>query len=729
MKYTAFIALFCCLLLKTNSSAQQTIATTKCGTPSIQSFVNQNDIVKQQVNDIERAIQKWTQQNQHKLKQLDEIITIPVVFHVVYDNPTNNISDEQLLSQIEALNKDFRRLNEDASNTPDEFLDVAADVEIEFCLATRDPNGFPTNGITRTPTSVSIFHSTSYNGESVNEIKFSDQGGVDAWPTNQYLNIWVAPLIRGSDANGDDTTVLGYAQFPGGEAATDGVVLVHYVCGTMGTVVANYSLGRTAAHEVGHWLSLRHIWGDGDCNFDDGVEDTPLSDAPNFNCPANHNSCLDEPIDYKDMVSNYMDYTDDNCQNIFTLGQKARMQSLFNSGNFRFDLTQSLGCAAIDVAANDGGLNILYPTGPNTCPTLEPLIELINFGSDELNFIQITYSIDDGTPQNYEWTGSIAPFSSTEVYLPSIAVSTEGFIHTLTVSLSLPNGFDDGNIDNNSASKTLINLPYGNILPQTFDFEDSANLPNGFEVINPDELTGFETTANGTIYIPNFTYNASGEIDEFILPAIDLFDVINPLITFDAAYAYQTTDDISDVLEVLISVDCGATYTSIYGASGATLVSANNEVVTENFIPNNNEWNTHTLALNNYVGNRKVYLKFRQTRFDGNNLYIDNIQLNAESIGITIVPTNHKTFDLQAYPNPNNGQFSLQFNASNTKTMQVGLFNQLGQKVWQQSLVNPNKGVNTIDLSLKKWHLPNGVYYVHLSNKNNNQVVKNVLLR
>ncbi len=247
-------------------------------------------------------------------------ITIPVVVHVVYNTSAENISAAQIQSQIDVLNQDFRRTNPDADGT----WPQAADSEIEFCLASIDPNGNPTSGITRTSTSLSAFGTND-------AVKSSASGGKDAWPSSQYLNMWVCDISGG---------ILGYAQFPGGPASTDGVVIDYQYFGTIGTATAPFDLGRTTTHEVGHWLNLRHIWGDGGCSVDDGVSDTPVSDGPNYGCAPGTVSC-----GTTDMVQNYMDYSDDGCMNLFTAGQKARMRALFDtSGGARASLLSSGGC-------------------------------------------------------------------------------------------------------------------------------------------------------------------------------------------------------------------------------------------------------------------------------------------------------------------------------------------------------------------------------------------------
>ncbi|MCB0598047.1 MAG: zinc metalloprotease, partial [Phaeodactylibacter sp.] len=280
---------------------------------------------------INRQAARFAQQHQ---RAVAGVITIPVVFHIVYDNASENVTDAQVLSQIAVLNEDFRRTNIDAANTPGVFESVAADVEIEFCLATVDPGGSPTTGITRTATATTTPYATR------DDVKFTSLGGKDAWPTGDYLNIWVCELSGGT---------LGYAQFPGGPAATDGVVLDYRYVGSGSPAIPPYDLGRTATHEVGHWLNMIHIWGDGDCSVDDEVGDTPTAGAPNYtdggDCTfPGPNSCDDGAGDLPDMIQNYMDYSEDICMNLFTQGQKTRMRALFEPGGFRASLLSSFGC-------------------------------------------------------------------------------------------------------------------------------------------------------------------------------------------------------------------------------------------------------------------------------------------------------------------------------------------------------------------------------------------------
>jgi Pregnancy-associated plasma protein-A len=241
----------------------------------------------------------------------DREVTIPVVVHVVYRTNAQNISDQQVRSEIDALNKDYSATNPDRSTVPPIWSGFVSDSMIRFALAKTDPDGNSTSGITRTRTTLTSFPQDD-------SVKSSANGGADAWPSDKYLNLWVCALGGG---------LLGYAQFPGGPAVTDGVVILNTAFGSMGTAAAPYNLGRTATHEIGHWLNLHHIWGDTeDCTGTDFVDDTPNAQHPNYGKPIfPHVSCNNGPNG--DMFMNYMDYVDDAAMVMFTNGQIARMHA------------------------------------------------------------------------------------------------------------------------------------------------------------------------------------------------------------------------------------------------------------------------------------------------------------------------------------------------------------------------------------------------------------------
>jgi hypothetical protein len=239
------------------------------------------------------------------------VTTVPVVVHVVYKTADEKITAAQVKSQIAALNKDYRATNPDKSRVPTVWKGLVTDARVQFALATRNPAGKKTSGILYVPT-----RQTSFPDDD--SVKAKARGGSDGWPSARYLNVWVCSLGGG---------LLGYAQFPGGPAKTDGIVILNSAFGTTGTATAPFHLGRTATHEVGHWLNLRHIWGDTeDCSGTDFVADTPNAQHPNYGRPSfPHVSCQNGPNG--DMFMNYMDYVDDDAMVMFTAQQVVRMQA------------------------------------------------------------------------------------------------------------------------------------------------------------------------------------------------------------------------------------------------------------------------------------------------------------------------------------------------------------------------------------------------------------------
>jgi hypothetical protein len=331
-----------------------------CATIAVYEQQCQDPAVAAQLRQAQAAARSWLAAHQNQARSSTPVITIPVVVHVVYMNAAENISDQQIYSQIAVMNADYNRLNADTINTPSVFDSIAANIGIEFCLASVDPNGNPTNGITRTSSTGGSFG--AFFQPFTEDVKSSASGGIDPWPTDQYLNIWVCKLFTG---------LLGYAQFPGGNPATDGVAITYTAFGTIGAVTAPSTLGRTATHEIGHWLGLRHIWGDDqDCSGSDSIPDTPnVSVAASSDCQVNLNSCSNEDpywgtVDPPDMVQNYMDYSHDSCMNMFTLGQKARMLSYLFSDPSRSSLfTSQGGCNPLGMqeASHDRFFNV-YPS-------------------------------------------------------------------------------------------------------------------------------------------------------------------------------------------------------------------------------------------------------------------------------------------------------------------------------------------------------------------------------
>lgn len=292
-----------------------------------QHLIQTNPDYLQNRDQIEQHTQNFVRRNAQD-KATGIVYTIPVVVHIVYRTAAENVTDAQVQSQIDVLNEDYRLLNADHVNTPSLFAGLKADAEIQFCLAKTDPTGASTTGITRTVTTKTSFGTND-------AVKSASTGGKAPWNTAAYLNLWVCNIGGG---------ILGYAQFPGGPASTDGVVIDYRYFGRGGSAVAPFNKGRTATHEVGHWLNLYHIWGDDGtaCTGSDNVADTPNQADENYGCPTFPTASCSNT---SDMYMNYMDYTDDACMYMFSAGQATRMRALFATGGARAGLLTSNGCA------------------------------------------------------------------------------------------------------------------------------------------------------------------------------------------------------------------------------------------------------------------------------------------------------------------------------------------------------------------------------------------------
>ena len=299
-----------------------------CGSePYKLQLLQTNPSIQNSFDAVELQIAKATKRLAARDTTLNEVINIPVVIHIIYKTAAQNISDAQIRSQLAALNNDFANLNEDKSKRPGCFNGAAADVKIKFCLAQVDPQGNKTTGVIRKSTTADVFAADD-------AMKSSLRGGNNPWDNKKYLNIWVCALSGRS---------LGYATPPGSNAAIDGVVIAFDVFGTVGSLRKSFNKGRTATHEVGHWMGLKHLWGDTDCG-DDGIDDTPRQKTYNFGLPVFPNVTTCSPNANGDMFMNYMDFSDDAAMNMFTNDQKKRMRALFATGNIRNSFLSSFAC-------------------------------------------------------------------------------------------------------------------------------------------------------------------------------------------------------------------------------------------------------------------------------------------------------------------------------------------------------------------------------------------------
>ena len=558
-----------------------------------------------------------------RVNRLNQIITIPVVVHIIHNGEPlgngSNIHDNRIFEQIQRLNEDFRRQNADAVNTPPEFLGVAADTEIEFVLAQRDPWGLPTTGIVRVPGNRPVYdlvHNT--------ELK-----ALSYWPAEDYMNLWVAELDN----------LLGYAQFPisstlqGLEIAsenrlTDGVVIDTDFFGVNPGLTPE-SIGRTCTHEVGHFLGLRHTWGDGGCSVDDFCEDTPRSNSSNFGCP-DVTSCGS-----KDMVQNYMDLSDDLCMNLFTICQKNRMRVVLSNSPRRLSLVTSKGLLPPVMVDNDAGIREITMPQTNTCTSsVSPRVEVQNAGTNIINSFTVELSYNGSPVETLQVTNTLDPLEITTVNFSSIQVAD---MADIAISIKATNGGTDGNPENDSKAITLeeklfTSLPFTepfNSIPGDWEIRNGDNSIT-WEVVNaPSDLAG-----NTAARVNFFSYdNSNGEYDYLITPSMDLTTYTGLTLQFDVAYSPFSPGD-KDGLIVAISDDCGNSFSTqnyAFFKQGMDLATA--PISASSFVPSGrSQWRTETVNLDQYAGFSHLQIAFISINDFGNNLYLDNISVSGTRV-------------------------------------------------------------------------------------------------
>jgi hypothetical protein len=644
---------FLSLIFNTSLLNSQVI---RCGTV-------ENDSIRRTLNpnlESKEAFEAWMAEmlEERKTKKIiGDVYQIPVVFHVIHNNQAvgtgANLSYAVLQSQIDVLNEDFRKiLGSNGYNThPD-----GADTKIEFCLAQRRPDGsaFPggENGVNRINRSTAGFtappYSSNYYESTIKPYTYNSgtPTATRGWVPTKYLNIWVSDLSGG---------LLGYAQFPtsalGGmgcgsqSLATDGVVFLYSSIGksSVSGFAGPYNEGRTATHEIGHWLGLRHIWADdnGGCTQDDYCADTPFAGDANYGCPTGTNSCTSQPS--SDMIENYMDYTDDDCMNIFTYDQKNRMRVVLE--NTRASLINSDAC--IPPSTNDASIvDIFNPKGDNCAGAITPSVSIRNRGTATLTAATINYKIDNGPITIFSWTGSLTTGSSATAALPSFT-TTLG-VHTITVYSTLPNGAADPNPTYDTTKVSFV-VSNGIMAPYTQDFEASVFPPDlKWTVDNPNSdcyewISASATSIAGVVnnnvaQMPSFSNSTTGTENLitpiFILPC----NATAANIQFDVAYKRRNTTVTNyERLYVDISTDCGGTWnaTPIYDKAGTVLNVITTTQTTEYFPSAANHWRTETIDLLSFVGatSKNVRFRFRAVAANGNNVFIDNFKFNATTTG------------------------------------------------------------------------------------------------
>ncbi|MBP7245391.1 MAG: T9SS type A sorting domain-containing protein [Bacteroidia bacterium] len=375
---------------------------------------------------------------------LDTTITIPVVIHVLFNSAEQNISDEEIQSQIDILNEDFAANNASSLDVPTDWINLITDSKIRFKLAQRDPAGNNSNGIIRVSSTIleyQIFDPAIYS---------TSLGGSNAWPRSKYLNIWVCKL---------EGNALGYANFPGSSANQDGVVINYKAFGRNGIAKAPYNFGRTCTHEIGHWLILSHIWGDdnNDCSVSDfpitqqGIDDTPNQEGPTFRCkrfPELDDCSSTSP---GIMYMNFMDYTDDKCMMFFTPGQIWRMRTTLNG--IRDSLKISNGHVLPNLYTSDVAIDsVLNPVRIAAKLCLDPVVRIQNNGSATISSVSLLYGLQSGLQKTFQWSGTLLPGASTSVTLPSIGVNAGSQVMEFRVI-----GSDDVLVNNYISSGFKVN--------------------------------------------------------------------------------------------------------------------------------------------------------------------------------------------------------------------------------------------------------------------------------
>ena len=589
--------------------------------------------------------ESWMDQKKSLLKysqtfstsRTTETYTLPVVFHIVHNGEPvgegSNLSEDKILEQLDILNKDFRRMNDDASSTPPVFLPVAADTEIEFVLARQDPEGLPTSGITRKKGSKTQYSSSQDDQLLKSEIY---------WPAEDYLNIWVTNISGG---------FLGYAQYPfanlpGIESEfqnyrlTDGMVVDYEWVGINEDTPSFDSYGRTLTHEMGHFLGLRHIWGDGGCSVDDYCEDTPPASgsytgkSPPCEFPDDLRQCSDDAP----MFQNFMDYTDDACMNIFTLDQKERMRLVLDYSPRRNSLLNSPGLTAPIQISNDLGIRrILSPLVEDCDNTLNPILEIRNYGTNTITTYAIGLYINDNLIETVNGVTNLIELETEQVNF-SEHVITEGITNHVRFEVLSVNGNDDNNILNNSEPITLLPTE---VIPFPFheSFENELDLTPISEFGGPSEWTVTTAPDNNalnqaaSIDFYDQTTNI-GSLDMLVTKNIDLSSLSSALLSFKYAYAPRSDSTFLDGLIVGISTNCGSYYDvndylfEEYGHGLGTVFPR-----TKPYAPvSPDDWEEVLINLTSYTGNSNVQIAFIGVNGGGNRLFLDSITVNSDNL-------------------------------------------------------------------------------------------------
>jgi len=612
------------------------------------------------------------------------IYKIPVVFHVLHNNGVENISDEQILDQLAILNRDYRLQNADANNVHADFQGMPSDVEIEFVLATKAPNGTCFSGITRTANILT--YDGSDGGAQVDAIVAGNDVYNGQWQGNKYLNVFVV-----SEADG----AAGYTMKPSnfiGTVMDNGIWILHNYVGSIGT--SSVSTSRALTHEVGHWLNLDHTWGGNNnpgnassCSTDDAVQDTPNCIGVT-SCAINSNTCNSDDAYWgqamRDNVENYMDYS--YCSKMFTAGQVTRMRNAITSST--------------------GGRNNLWTTSNLNAVGATGVTYLCKaqFSADITTVCagsQIQYTDESyNTVTGWNWTFEGGTPATSTSQNPLITYSTPGIYQ---VSL---NATDGTNSDAEIKTQFIRVLPAPATVPYFEGFESYTTFSNilPWEVINTNNNNAFtlESTFGRTgtkcARLTNFGQAGSNE-DELISAPIDLSSInsgTGMTLTFRYAYRKRTTAD-NEYLKVFVTSDCGGSWVQRKTIGGNQLSSLTS---TSSWTPSSSaDWVTiHMTNITSEYWNENFRYKFKFEGDNGNNIFIDDINLYSGAPSETIILGLDEATEIGAlslYPNPTEGELNLLFDLASNQTVNIQLQDVCG-KIVQYHSVNAAIGSNLV---------------------------------
>ena len=615
------------------------------------------------------------------------VYKIPVVFHVLHNNGPENITDEQILDGLSIMNRDFRLLNQDANNVQAEFQGMPSDVEVEFLLATKAPNGQCFKGITRTVNAIT--NDGSDGGNQVDAIIAGNDVYNGVWPGNRYLNIFICGDIGGA---------AGYTTKPSGWSATqmtNGIWVLHDYVGSIGT--SSVGSSRTLTHEVGHWLNLDHTWGPNNnpgnassCSTDDNVQDTPNCIGVQA-CIFASNTCNSDNaywgFDIKDNVENYMDYS--YCSKMFTTGQKTRMRNALQSNNTgRANVISQANLTLVGA----GAAPYLCKADFSTDRTTVCVGDQIQFTDQSYNLVNSwSWSFPGGTP---------ATATSQDV---TVTYSTPG-LYSVTLDAS-----DGGTNDSEVKTNYIRVLLAPTTIPFYEGFENYNSLNNlmNWELYNPGANNAFDidntTSFNGNkcAKLQNFG-QAVGSIDELISTPIDLSGLTaGQTVTLSFRYAYRkklAADN--EALKVFITGDCGDTWVQRKTLTGNQLGS---QAVATSWKPTSQaDWVTvHMTNVTSTYFQQNFRAKWRFEGNGGNNFYLDDINLYNGA------PSNEVVLGIQeedallngaiVYPNPASDELNVEYSSATTEKMWIMLIDNQGKQV-QSHQINSNAGKNLVML-------------------------------